>query len=121
MVPDARGALVTDCTPLTNAEPYGDFLTHPRGHYEVWEEWQRLGPTGLVQRGLPEAIAWYEYEDCPRGRVVHHRQDQRFILYADRRLQTPAHIAAIKTCFALTDQPTTVQSDAHYSTGPRRF
>jgi len=29
--------IVIDGTPLGKAEPYGDFLTHPRGHYEVWE------------------------------------------------------------------------------------
>lgn len=30
-------ALVLDRTPLVAAESYGDRLTHPRGHHEVWE------------------------------------------------------------------------------------
>ena len=29
--------LVTDRTSLAEAERYGDFLTHPRGHHDVWE------------------------------------------------------------------------------------
>jgi len=33
--------LLIDSTSLAEAEPYGDFLTHPRGHYEVWSRWQR--------------------------------------------------------------------------------
>lgn len=52
------------------AEPYGDFLTHSQGHFEVWEGWQRLGPAGLARRGLPAAIACREYDEFPRGRIV---------------------------------------------------
>ena len=49
--------LVTDCTPLAKAEPYSGFLTHPGGHHDVWEGWRRLGPAGLIRRGLPSLIA----------------------------------------------------------------
>ena len=59
-VPAGHVALVTDATPLAAAEPYGDFLTHPRGHCEVWEGWRRLGPAGLARRGLPLAVAFFE-------------------------------------------------------------
>jgi hypothetical protein len=81
--------LVADCTPLADAEAYGDFLTHPRGHAEVWEGWRRMGPAGLARRGLPTVIAWHEYEHFPRGRAVFDTTTQRFILYADRKLQVP--------------------------------
>ncbi len=70
--------LVTDRMPLAEAEPYGDFLTHPRGHYEVWEGWRRLGAAGLAKRGLPTLIAWHEYEHFPRGRVVFDITTHRF-------------------------------------------
>ena len=72
--------LVTDRTPLAEAEPYGDYLTHPRGHHEVWEGWRRLGPAGLARRGLPALIAWHEYEHFPRGRAVFDTGTGRFTL-----------------------------------------
>lgn len=31
------GVLVLDRSPLAEAEPYGDCLTHAAGHYERWE------------------------------------------------------------------------------------
>ena len=84
--------VAVDSTPLVAAEPYGDFLTHPRGHHEVWEGWRRLGPAGLARRGLPAAIVWHEYEHFPRGRVVFDTRSSRFTLYADRKLQAPSTI-----------------------------
>lgn len=44
--------LVTDLTPLSQAEPYGDCLTHPAGHYDLWEDRRRLGPAGLAVNRL---------------------------------------------------------------------
>jgi hypothetical protein len=109
-------ALVIDSTPLSEAEIYGEFLTHPRGHYDVWENWRRLGPAGLASAGLPAAILWHEYEDFPRGRIVCHRETERFIIYADRRLQTAAFIRRIATAFALPPGRVDVRSDEHYRT-----
>jgi hypothetical protein len=40
-------ALVIDPSTLDEAEPYGDCLTHPGGHYERWQQWQALGPARL--------------------------------------------------------------------------
>ena len=64
------GKLVIDSTPLGEAEPYGEHLTHPRSHYEVWEQW-RLG--GRVPGES-------EYEEFPRGRVTYNTKTQRFTL-----------------------------------------
>jgi hypothetical protein len=51
-VPNQPGeiSIVIDVSVLAEAEPYGDFLSHPRGHYDVWEAWRRLGPTRLARR-----------------------------------------------------------------------
>ncbi len=106
--------LVTDCTPLAEAEPYGDFLTHPRGHYEVWEGWRRLGAAGLAKRGLPTLIAWHEYEHFPRGRVVFDATTQRFTLYADRKLQAPGVLHEVLCAFGLDPARCVVRSDPHY-------
>jgi hypothetical protein len=116
-VPDAAGVLVSDATPLPEAEAYGSCLTHPRGHYELWEAWQALGPAVLARLGLPSAIAWLEYEECPRGRIVFETTTRMFILYADRSLQTPPLVAAIRARFALGAEPVTVKGDPHYRTG----
>lgn len=109
-----RTLLVTDCTVLAEAEVYGDCLTHPRGHHEVWEAWRRLGATALRRRGLPLVIASHEYEAFPRGRVVFMRGHALFTLYADRRLQRPETIAELVQLFGLCGERHTVCSDAHY-------
>lgn len=115
---DERGrmVLITDCTMLDAAEPYGVFLTHPRGHYEVWEHWRSLGTGGLARRGLPAAIAWHEYEDWPRGRVVLDTERREYVVYADRRLQTQTWIAELIRVFRFASQRFVVRSDAHYRT-----
>ncbi|MCJ2092680.1 hypothetical protein MKK67_09220 [Methylobacterium sp. J-072] len=111
-----RTVLVTDRTSLAKAEAYGDCLTHPRGHHEVWEAWRKLGATMLRRRGLPTAIASHEYEAFPRGRVVYMREPALFTLYADRRLQSPETIAELVRLFGLAGERHAVRSDAHYRT-----
>ncbi len=55
-----RDKLLFDSMPLSEAEVYGDHLTHPRSHIRMWEQFQRLG------RAPRES----EYEEFPRGRVM---------------------------------------------------
>jgi hypothetical protein len=55
----------------------------------------------------------YEYEDWPRGRITFDRGRDRFILYADRKLLTPAMIARIKAQFLLPEERAEVQTDLH--------
>lgn len=106
--------LIVDSTRLAEAELYGDFLTHPRGHYEMWETWRRLGSLGLARAGLPKLILWTEYETIPRGRVVYNTVDRIFTIYADRRLQQPAFCRTIVDRFGLAQQPNVIASDPHY-------
>ena len=108
--------LVTDRTPLAEAEPYGDFLTHPGGHHDVWEGWRRLGPVGLARRGLPAFIAWHEYEHFPRGRVVFDTTTDRFTFYADRKLQAPCVLREVMRVFGINPAQCAVRSDPHYQT-----
>ena len=115
-VPDGHGPLrlVFDRTLLAAAETYGDHLTHPRGHHEVWEGWRRLGPAGLARRRLPPLIAWHEYEHFPRGRVVFDTRTARFTLYAARRLQAAAVLSRVLHVFGLDPARCRVRSDPHY-------
>src|ERR1039458_8987371 len=65
-----NGKSLIESTPLSEAEPYGVFLTHPRGHAEVWEAFQRAG-------AVPREV---EYEESPRGRVMFNTRTKRFTL-----------------------------------------
>ena len=97
--------------PLDQAEPYGDCLTYSPGHYKTWAQWRRDRTLDPALRALVRA---YEYEDWPRGRIVCDRSRDLFILYADRKLMTPATIARIASQFHLPAERTEVQSDFHY-------
>jgi hypothetical protein len=98
------GSLITDCAPLSEAEAYGDHLTHSRGHVDVWEQWQR---TGMVPADVP-------YEEPPRGRVMFNRNTNEFVLLADRCvLKNTRAVIEIKTLFHLPNK-VTVDTDPHY-------
>jgi hypothetical protein len=109
-----NGVLVVDLSTLDEAEPYGDCITHATGHYDCWEHWQTLGATRLAALGHPDCIVSTEYDHWPRGRVVYETPTRRFVLYADRRLQKPEVIDALKTAFGLNGAEVIVRSDSHY-------
>ncbi|MDR0458003.1 MAG: hypothetical protein LBH10_03100 [Burkholderiaceae bacterium] len=106
--------LLADAAPLAAAEPYGDFLDHPRGHYELWEHWKAQGAAAPLEISVAQAIARHEYEDFPRGRIVFDVKNRRFIVYADRRLQQEGTLAAIARQFGLKPGTFVVRSDSHY-------
>jgi hypothetical protein len=108
---DGETRLLTAGCPLDQAEPYGDCLTYGPGHYETWDHWRR---DRTVDPALRALVRSYEYEDWPRGRIVFDRARDLFVLYADRRLMSPAMIARIKTQFHLPEERIEVQSDFHY-------
>jgi hypothetical protein len=108
---NGQARLLTAGCPLDEAEPYGDCLTYSPGHYKTWAQWRRDRTLDPALRALVRA---YEYEDWPRGRIVFDRSRDLFVLYADRKLQTPAMIARIETQFHLREERTEVTSDFHY-------
>jgi hypothetical protein len=65
--PDHSWHLLSDKASLAEAEPYGDFLTHPRGHYDVWNEWRKLSAKAIAKQAIPQTVADHEYEHFPRG------------------------------------------------------
>jgi hypothetical protein len=109
-----NGVIVIDRSTLDEAERYGDCITHAAGHYERWQEWQSLGISRLVAVGYPACIARSEYDHWPRGRIVYETLTRRFVLYADRRLQKPDVVDALKTAFGLNEADVIVKSDSHY-------
>ena len=99
-----NGEPLIDYAPLSEAEPYGDHVTHPRGHAEVWEQYQ-LG--GVVPREM-------EYEEAPRGRVMYNTKTRRFTLLADRCiLKRRDMVAKIKKEMHLP-RNTETGTDSHY-------
>ena len=106
--------LLADKTPVDQAESYGDCITHSKGHYEYWNELSWLGAAGLTRVGLPTAPAWYEYEDFPRGRIVYWPKTNRFVIYADHRLQTASIIARIVAMYDIPAGCYDIRSDSHY-------
>lgn len=100
--------LILDASPLNEAEPYGDCLTHQKGHIDFWTEQQRLGE-------LPKEV---EYEEHPRGRVVFNTKTHRFMMYADRCiLVNKAAVNQIKKAMHLPLGQTDVGTDGrsgHY-------
>lgn len=107
--------LMASCL-LSEAEPYGDFLTYGPGHYEIWDGWRKSRGLSAPARSVVRA---YEYEDWPRGRVVFDKINDRFVLYVDRQLMDAAQIAEICHRFNIPQTRTRVERDAHYQSTER--
>ena len=109
-------AFLVDSVSIEQAETYGDFLTHG-GHYEFWADMARLSALELRNRNLPDVAKWSEYQEWPRGRVVYNVPSHRFILYADRKLQSAGMVKQIVKRFGLPADRVDVRGDEHYVSG----
>lgn len=99
-----EGKPLIDSTSLSEAEPYGDFLTYPLGHDKVWE--QRQG-AGVVPADT-------EYEEFPRGRVTYNSKTQQFTFFADRCIfKDKAVVGRIMSDMNLPGN-TRIETDSHY-------
>jgi hypothetical protein len=97
--------LIIDSMPLGKAEPYGDHLTHPRSHIDVWGQW-RLGA---------KVPGESEYEEFPRGRVMYNTKTQRFTLLADSCiLRDKDVVSRIMAELHLPGEATDEGNDEHY-------
>jgi hypothetical protein len=98
------GKLLIDSTPLSGAEPYGDFKVHPGDHCSVWPRFQQTG-------AVPAEM---EYEEAPRGRVMYNTKLGQYTLLADRCiLRRTELVSRIKSELRLPAN-TTVGTDSHY-------
>jgi hypothetical protein len=74
----------------------------------------KSGRNGEATGAPTKHFAWaYEYEDWRRGRIFDRERDL-FVLYADRKLMTPATLARIRAHFHLPENRTPVEGDFHY-------
>ena len=69
-----EGRLLMEGTPVGNAEPYGDFKGHKRGHPDFWQMLQR---NDIVPQNV-------EYDEVPRGRVGYEVKEQKFLVLMDK-------------------------------------
>jgi len=98
------GKLLIESAPLGECEQYGDHYNYPGSHILVWEQWLRIG----------KAPAASEYEEFPRGRVIHNMKTKQFSLLADKCiLKRKSLIATIKDELHLPKQ-TALRTDPHY-------
>lgn len=101
--------ILHDATPLAEAEDYDLCKTHPRGHLEAWEA------------SRAALLLHDEYDDYPRGRIVHDTRHSHFIVYLDRSLDVPEFRRAILLCFALPERDAVFRYDAHYARARHRM
>ena len=108
--------------PPDEVEPYGDCVTCPHGHYDLWESWRERtafpaeATVGLTP-GVLRTVRNTEYDDWPRGRVV--REPERTVVYADAQLLIPERCARLIELFNLEPERTAFERDAHYSRSRR--
>jgi hypothetical protein len=91
---------------LAAAEEYGDFITCPHGHYEVWEGWRTMRAADLIVRDA-------EYEEWPRGRVVFNSIKGQFIVYADKQIR-PGEFQRVPEYFGIPAGGVVFMTDDHY-------
>lgn len=94
---------------LAEAEEYGEFLTCPHGHYDIWEGWRARCPAENIVGVLRDA----EYEEWPRGRVVFNAVQSQFIVYADRQILKSELQRVIKH-FGIPTERVVFMRDGHY-------
>jgi len=97
------------CT-LADAEEYGDFLTCPHGHCDVWEYWRRELAPGRIAGVLRDS----EYEEWPRGRVVFDAVRNRFMVYADSQIFKQELQERVLERFGIPSKRALFLRDEHY-------
>lgn len=109
-------AILTDAVSLGDAKVDGDFQTHPYRHDEIWHGWQQDAALRR-ERQIPNDVLHHDYQYFPRGRVVLKTWPKdRFIIYADQRLQETFLMQDIASRFGLAFGNYVVFSDEHYRT-----
>jgi hypothetical protein len=109
---DASGKilLIAHRCALADAEKYGDFLTSPHGHYDLWESWRAGNPPD----GLAGIVRDAEYEEWPRGRVVFNFVRNQFVVYGDKQVFEHGLQQQVVERFGLNADRVEFARDEHY-------
>jgi hypothetical protein len=95
---------------LADAEKYGDFLTSPHAHYDLWESWRAQRPPD----GLAAIVREAEYEEWPRGRVVYNFVHNQFIVYGDKQVFEHKLQHRVLEHFGIPANRVEFSKDGHY-------
>ena len=95
-----------DSTPVNEAQPYGDFKGHAKGHPDFWRNLQR---NGIVPADV-------EYDEVPRGRVGFDNKEKCFLIFMDKCiLENHGLVDRIRTSLSLPSASTAPpRLDSHY-------
>jgi hypothetical protein len=90
--------------PFREVSEIGGFKTLDEGHVDVWPTLQRVDQTLLP----------YEYEYFPRGRVNWRKEDDRWLIVLDPKLNRSPFITYIVIAWKIPPNRLLVLSDSHY-------
>ena len=90
--------------PFSRVAEVAGFKTLDEGHVDVWPTIQRLDGT----------LADYDYDYFPRGRVNWRKEDDRWLLVLDPKLNRATFIAYIVLAWKIPGNRLLVLTDAHY-------
>ena len=98
--------LLSDTTPLSEAQDYGDFRGHRVGHDTFWGQLQR---NEFVPRDV-------EYDEVPRGRVGYDKKERKFYIFLDKCIRNNPRVTdKIERDFSLPASNTVPPKlDSHY-------
>ena len=99
-----KNSLIIEAEPFSQGEDYGENLTYPGSHIDVW---RRLQAAGRVPQET-------EYEEFARGRIVYQTRTREFFILADRCiLERPGIVGTLKKSLHLPDG-VKLGTDDHY-------
>lgn len=82
-------------------------IDSPFQHITEWEQ-------GQVYLPQFRDLSGSEYQECPRGRVVYSKAQNKTIVYMDKSLFSKSNKDEIKAHFGLTECRVAWKADPHY-------
>ena len=94
--------------PIADGLPYGEAITGTKDHADYWEELRSAGELSVLPHHLQD-----EYFSIPRGRVVYHKDTQKFYVYHGNNV-TKSDLQKVAKLFDLPKESTSFEQDLHY-------
>ena len=101
--------------PVSVGIEYGTAVNGTADHYHEWRSLQKSGATQTLPAELQE-----EYDTISRGRVVYHKDDDRYVIFHGDST-TQEDLAKIRRSFNLPHENTVDEVDFHYNPLPEDF